>query len=129
MYGCVYIYLFMLVFVQGPCYYALTLFKELGITNSQSAVTYEHCKDINHNTLLKNHCDDLFRYFRISFSEDSERLLSIYCLPKLNENSTKARFIISAPKCFVKSLSKYIASVFKLVFNQVNSYNKHCSYF
>lgn len=42
----------------------ITLLKELEITNSQSTNTKEHCQKINLDTLLKQHSDNLFRYFR-----------------------------------------------------------------
>ena len=110
-------------------FYALTLFRELGINNSESSNTYEHSKNINHDNLLKKHSDDLWKYFETSVSEDSKQLPSIYWLPKLKKNPAKATFIIAAPTCSVKPLSKYITSCFKLIFNQVNCYNKQCSYF
>ena len=102
-------------------FYALTLFRELGITNSQSTNTYEHCKNTNHGTLVKKYSDDLSKYFRISVSEDY--------LTYTRKNPTKAKFIIAASTCPVKLLSKYIISVFKLIFNQVKSYNKRRSFF
>ena len=99
--------------------HSLILFGELEINKLQSTNIYEHCKNVNHNTLLKRHSNDFSRYFGIS----------VCWLTKLNKNPTKARFIIAAPACSVKLLSKYITSVFKLIFNQVNSYNKQWSYF
>lgn len=74
---------------------SLSLFRELGITYSQSANTYKDCKEIYHDTLLKKkHSDDLFRYFRIFVLEDKKRLPSIYSLPKLHKNPVKTRFVL-----------------------------------
>ena len=78
-------------------FYILTLFKELGITNSQFTNTYRQCNYINHNTVLKKPPDDLLRYLGISVSGDNKHLPSIYWLPKLHKNPTKARFIIGSP--------------------------------
>ena len=68
-------------------------FKEVGITNSQLTNTYEYCKKINIDTLLK-HFHDLFRYFRISVSEDNKHLPSIYWLPKLHKNPTNIDLLL-----------------------------------
>ena len=59
-------------------FYSFTLFRELGITNLQSTNTYDHCKNINHGTVLRKHSDDLLRYFGIYILEDNKRLPSIY---------------------------------------------------
>ena len=48
-------------------------------------------------------------------------LLSIFWMPKLHTSSKKGRFIITAPICSLKPLSKYITSVFKLMFNKVRA--------
>ena len=110
-------------------FYALTLFRKLGTTFSQSTNTNEHYKNINHYTLLKKHSDDFLRNFVISVSEDNKPLQSIYCIPKLHENPTKVRFIIAAPTCSLRKLSKYVTCASKLVFNNVNSYCKQPSFF
>ena len=39
---------------------------------------------------------------------------------------SKARFIVAAPKCSIKPLSKAITSAFKLIFDQIQSYNNKC---
>ena len=70
-------------------FYALTLFKELGITKSQSTNTYEHRKNVNQDTLLEKHSDDLSRSFGDSVPEDNKRTLLIYRLPKLRRNPIK----------------------------------------
>ena len=70
----------------------LTLLRELGIANSQSTNTNEHCKNINY----KNP-DDFFRYLGMSISEDNKRLASISWLTELYMNTAKVKFIVSAP--------------------------------
>ena len=70
----------------------LTLLRELGINNSQSTNACEHGKNVNHDTFLKKHSDDLLKYFGIPVSED-KRLPSIRWLPKLRNNPTKASLL------------------------------------
>lgn len=50
--------------------YALTLFRELGISNSQSTNTYECCDNINHETLWK----PFLNVLEFVFSEDIKHL-------------------------------------------------------
>ena len=48
---------------------ALTLFKELGITNLQSTNTCKHHMNINHDTPFNKHFDDLLRYLEFLFQK------------------------------------------------------------
>lgn len=73
------------------------MFRKLEINNLQSTNTYDHCKNIYDDTLLRKKADDLLRYFGIYMLEDNKRLPTIYWLPKLQNYPTKARFIIVAP--------------------------------
>lgn len=73
---------------------SLTLFRELGITYSQSANTCKYCKEIYHDTLLKKRSDDLFTYFGIFVLEDKKCLSSIYWLSKLHNNPVKTIFVL-----------------------------------
>ena len=50
-------------------------------------------------------------------------------MPKLHKNPTKFRFIIAAPKCSVKPLSKAVTSVFRLFYNQIENYNMKCCFY
>ena len=59
-------------------FYAFILFRELRITNLQSANTYNHCKNIYHDALLREHSDNLLRYFGICILEDNKRVPTIY---------------------------------------------------
>ena len=60
--------------------------------------------------------------------EESKYLPHIYWLPKLQKNSTKARFIIAAPKSSLKSFSKTITVVFKIPIHQTESCNDQLQY-
>ena len=41
----------------------------------------------------------------------------------MNESSTKARFIITAPKCSMKLRSKAVTGALKLIYKQIENYN------
>lgn len=60
--------------------------------------------------------------------EESKYLPHIYWLPKLQKNSTKARFIIAAPKSSLKSFYKTITVVFKISIHQTESCNDQLQY-
>ena len=111
-------------------FYILTLLKELGLQNDSDGVTntYELCADIEESDLFNNHSNFL-KKLNLKITEDNKRLPNIYWLPKLHKKPTKARFIIAAPKCSIKPLSKSITSVFKLLFNQIHSYNDESRYY
>ena len=68
-------------------------------------------------------------HFNIPLNAENKYLPSIYWLSKLHKNPTKARFTLAASICSLKSLSKSIASVFKLIFRQTEIYNKEISFF
>ena len=87
-------------------FYARTLFRELGMTNSKTTKTSENYNKINRETQ---------RYFGIFVSKDNKRVPSIYWLPAIHKNSTKARFIIMALACSANPLPKYVTSVFELL--------------
>lgn len=55
------------------------LLRELGITNSQSTSTYEHSTNINNNTLLKKHSNDLFRYLEIQLEKRTYAYYQFTC--------------------------------------------------
>ena len=46
-----------------------------------------------------------------------------YLTPKLHKHPSKARFIIVAPQCSVKLLSKAVTLVLKLMYKQIETYN------
>ena len=47
----------------------------------------------------------------------------------MHKNPTKSRFIIAAPICSVKPLSKAVTSIFKMFHKQIEAYNKKCQFF
>ena len=106
-------------------FYAEVLIKELGIAGVDSE-TYELTRK-KYSTVIKKNKVDLKNKFNIDVSEVNETLPNIYWLPKLHKNPLKFRFIIAAPKCSLKPLSKAVTSVFRLFFNQTQRYHRKCS--
>ena len=108
-------------------FYADVLVKELGIGGNKSA-TYEVVKR-KCDSVVKENKKDLKSKYNIEVSAVNETLPNIYWLPKLHKNPLKFRFIIAAPKCSIKPLSKAVTSVFRLFYNQIERYNmKSCYY-
>ena len=112
-------------------FYALTLLKELGIgpDNISTSYTYEMVNNVKSEEIVKNHENYMNKTFNISLKNDDKCLPSIYWLPKLHKKPTKSRFIIAAPKCSMKPLSKAITKILKLMYTQIENYNKKCHFF
>ena len=67
-------------------------------------------------TKHKSHSKFILKNFLLKVNGKSQCLTSIFWIPKLCNNPNNARFIIVAPKCFLKPLPKSVMSAFKLVF-------------
>ena len=113
-------------------FYAKVLIDELGLnigdhTNISDTYIRETNKDIP--SIVNNHLSDLANKFSLDdFEENNKCLPQIYWLPKMHKQPIKARFIVAAPKCSVKMLSKAITKVFKLFYQQIESYNKKSTF-
>ena len=85
---------------------------------------------MNNEEIIKQNLSDLKTKFKISdIANDQHRLPRMYWLPKLHKNPIKARFIVAAPKCTVKHLSKNVTSVFQLFYKQIEAYNHKSKFF
>ena len=108
-------------------YYVDVILKELGIASIPSN-TY---KIINKpvSDILDEQKNVLKNVFNIKNKDEEDNCLpTIYWLPKMHKNPSGARFIIAGKKCINKKLTQYITSVFKLCFNQFESYHKKMHY-
>ena len=96
-------------------FYADVLIKELGITvnneHTQSD-TYKLISNTDAKSIITNHANKLKTEFNVDVKDENLCLPSVYWLPKMHKNPSKARFIIAAPKCSVKPLSKAITFYF-----------------
>ena len=111
-------------------HYANVLIEELGFGNSTSntyACVSDGTTDVD---LINKNLNDLKSKFNIpNIDSDNSCLPTIYWLPKMHKVPSKARFIIAAPKCSIKPLSKAVTHIFKLFHKQIEAYNKKCQYF
>ena len=108
-------------------FYAMVLFKELGICNSGTTKTYKKFRT-SIKTIINNQKNVLKNKFNLDVSTENECLPHIYWLPKMHKTPCKFRFIIAAPKCSIKPLNKAITAILKLLFHQIQRYNEK-SYF
>ena len=112
-------------------FYADVLIKELGINNNgyNNSDTYTWIKNTTTDDLVSTHTDNLKKMFNIKVNDENKCLPSIYWLPKMHKNPIKSRFIIAAPICSIKPLSKSVTSIFKMFHQQIETYNKKCQFF
>ena len=110
--------------------YLSTLVTELGLneSNHNANNTYEVHNNIQENDIIESHSKYLNR-LKLKIDNSNQCIPNIYWVPKLHKHPSKARFIIAAPKCSVKPLSKTITSALKLIFKQLQSYNDESRFF
>ena len=77
-------------------------------------------KSNKNSTYKKIHSKLISKYFQ-KVKDENQCLPSIYCIPKLHKNQSKARFIITTPKGALRALSKSITSVFNVIYKQIES--------
>ena len=112
-------------------FYALVLAKELGLINNvdnNDDITYR-IEYFNSTEVIDQHWLDLKRLFNISCDQVNKCLPNMYWLPKMHKIPSKARFIVAAPVCSIKQLSKVVTTAFKIFFKQIEKYNKISSFF
>ena len=103
-------------------FYATVLVNELGLAD-QSSGTYVKCEN-DLDRIVSKQASDLNKVFSLDVDESDRCLPHIYWLPKMHKTPIKFRFIIAAPKCSVKPLSKAVAAIFKQFYYQIEQYNK-----
>ena len=109
-------------------FYASVLVNELGLSSDSSTETYKALSS-SKDQIIKSQKKTLKRKFNLDVNSENECLPQIYWLPKMYKNPTKFRFIIAAPKCAIKPLSKSIISIFKLFYSQIETYNKKSHFY
>ena len=108
-------------------FYAMVLVNELGI-NAISSETYKTLSTPA-ETIIQAQKKTLKKKFNLEVNSVNECLPQIYWLPKMHKNPAKFRFIIAAPKCAIKPLSKSITAIFKLFYSQIETYNKKSHFY
>ena len=72
---------------------------------------------ITNNKVISGHTILLRNKLNLKFIKKSRHLSNICWTSKLRKHPSKARFLIAAPQCFVKPLSKDVTSVLKIYRN------------
>ena len=110
-------------------FYASVIINELGLRDPSN--TYKPINNITPTEIIKKHNIFLRNKFGLTSNNtvDKSRLPSIYWIPKMHKNPIKFRFIIASPECSIKPLSKAMASIFRLLQSQIESYNLKCKFF
>ena len=103
-------------------FYAQVLIKELGLDGIDSCATYEKIFEPV-TDIIDRDVKLLDENFGLKVPEENRKLPHIYWMPKLHKNPIKFRFIIAAPCCSIKPLSKAITKILKLFFRQIETYN------
>ena len=109
-------------------YYAIVLLKELGIYDNSNTETYKKLSSPK-EVIIHHQKDTLKNNFNLDVNQENECLPQIYWLPKMHKTPTKFKFIIAAPKCSIKSLSKSITAILKLFYSQIETYNKKSHFY
>lgn len=109
-------------------FYARVIFEELGLNQVDGSETYT-AVDEDCDSITSRHKSFLRDKFGQSSLDASDKLPSIYWLPKLHKSPVKFRFIIAAPECSIKPLARSITSIFKLFQQQIRKYNEISSFY
>ena len=110
-------------------FYAEVLIKELGLDALSKSETYQNIKRMTSNRIVQKQTQELKTKFNLEVPDDSKLLPHIYWLPKLHKNPIKFRFIIAAPNCSVKPLSKAVTKILKLFYRQIEKYNSKSDFY
>ena len=57
------------------------------------------------------------------------KIANIYWISKLHKYPSKTTFVMAVPEYLVKSLSKAVISIFKLMCKQIETYDSEIHYF
>ena len=87
----------------------------LGLSGIDGSDTYVKVDEALEN-IVEDDVKTLNEKFNLRVSGSQKKLPHIYWMPKLHKNPTKFRFIIAAPSCSIKPLSKVLTKIFKLFF-------------
>ena len=112
-------------------HYANVLVKELDFNNTNTdldqtyTMVHDSCVSISNNILK-----DIKHMFNLdNVQVENHCLPKMYWIPKIHKIPSKSRFIVAAPKCSIKPLSKAITSAFKLFYRQIESYNNKSRFY
>ena len=110
-------------------FYAHVLVRELGLDGESNVGTYEKVINDKADEIIQNHTSKLLNNYKLVVPVESKLLPKLYWLPKLHKNPVKFRFIIAAPNCSIKPLSKVVTKIFKLFYRQIETYNAKSKFY
>ena len=92
--------------------------------------TYISVPEVSNKTIIDKTLNDLDKKFSFkNIPIEQHCLPNMDWLPKMHKTPIKARFIVAAPKCSVKPLSKAITKIFKMFLNKIEAYNEKSRFF
>ena len=101
-------------------FYVLVLIKELSLDHNTTGTNKNYTPVHKTNNQVISGLNTFVRNkFNLVADNENKKIPNIYCNPKLYKHPSKGRFIIVAPQCSVKPLSKAITSVLKLMYKQL----------
>ena len=107
------------LFVNGSM-----LIKELGLDQNTTSTNKTYIKvNKTNNHVISDHTTFFKSKFNLKVKKENRKVSNIYWTPKLHKHSSKARYIIAAPQCSVKSLSEAVTSVLKLMYKRLENYD------
>ena len=114
-------------------FYAFVLINKLGLVIKLKKAytrnkTYNPVQKTN-NHVISGYTIFLINKFNLVADEENKKLPNIYWAPKIQKHPSKARFIIAAPQCSVKPLSKAVISLLKHMYKQNETFNSKMYFF
>ena len=100
-------------------FYALVLVEELGLdhNNTGTSKTYIPVHKAN-NQVISDNITFLRNRFDLVVDEEKKKLPNNYWAPKIHKHPFKTRFVTAVPQYSVKSLSKAVTLVLKLIMSR-----------
>ena len=104
--------------------YASVITRELRLNNNSSTDTYNSAGGLSTNYITDKNTRDLKIKFGIdNIPIENHQLVNMYRMPKVHKIPIKVSFIVLSPKFSIKALARTIASIFRLSFKQMQTYN------
>ena len=107
-------------------HYIKVILKEVGYLGNPSD-TYKFTNKLSAD-IIQNNVEFCEKY-KLKVTDDQKTLPIMYWIPKMHKNPTSCRFIVASSKCSTKPLSKGVSKIFKLIFNQVQSFHDKSTFY
>ena len=67
--------------------------------------------------------------YKLKVTDDQNTLPIMYWIHKKHKNPTRSRFIVASSKCSTKAPSKGVSKIFKLIFNEAQSFHDKYTFY